>query len=321
VERLHQVAHRIGDPALAIVAARRMGQTLSTTGRLAEAQECFERVLRHPVPPPGQSRMVLHQTDDRAMARAMLARVLCLRGFAEKAKHEAGASVEENTERRLSFCYVLYFGMCRTTFMTGDLAAAEHAIALLSKAATSANMPFFQVVVRFLEGKLMIARGEFVTGTATLREAFATCRRTGWRASYPEFMGALAEGLAGLGQLDEALDAVNDAVTSAGRGAEGQVWYVPELLRLKGELLLRQGIDRSGVAAEDCFGQAVAMAREQGALLWELRVTLSLARLKLARGRQNEATELLQSVYDRFTEGFAGPDLRAARSMLDELRS
>ena len=93
------------------------------------------------------------------MARAMLARVLCLRGFAEKAKHEAGASVEENTERRLSFCYVLYFGMCRTTFMTGDLAAAEHAIALLSKAATSANMPFFQVVVRFLEGKLMIARG------------------------------------------------------------------------------------------------------------------------------------------------------------------
>ena len=74
-----------------------------------------------------------------------------------------------------------------------------------------------------------------------LRDAFATCRRTGWRASYPEFMGALAEGLTGLGRLGEALDAVNDAVASAGQGTEGQVWFVPELLRINGELLLQQG--------------------------------------------------------------------------------
>ncbi len=197
VERLHQVADRMGDPALAIVADRRLGQTLSTTGRLREAQECLERVLRHPVQPADQPRMVL-QSDNRAMARGMLARVLCLRGFAEKAHGEAQASIEEATELRLSFCYALYFGLCRTTFMTGDLAGAEQAITLLSETATGANMPFMQVVARFLEGKLMVARGEFASGVAVLRDAFDTCRRTGWRASYPEFMGALAEGLAGL---------------------------------------------------------------------------------------------------------------------------
>jgi len=321
VERLHQVADQIGDPALAVVADRRLGQMLSTTGRLREAQACFERLLRHPAQPADRPRTVLHQTDDRPMARAMLARVLCLRGFVERAHDEARASVEEATERRLSFCYVLYFGLCRITFMTADLAAAEQAIELLRNTATRSNMPFFQVVARFLEGKLLVARGEFASGTAVLREAFDTCRRNGWRASYPEFMGALADGLAGLGRLGEALDAVNDAVAGAGHSANGQVWYVPELLRNKGELLLRQDADRFYIEAEDCFAQAADMAREQGALFWELRIALSLARLKVARGRHAAARDILQPVYDRFTEGFATADLRAARKMLDLLPS
>jgi len=310
----------MGDPALAIIADRRLGQTLATTGRLREAQECYERLLRNAVPRADQPRMVLHQTDDRAMARAMLARVLCLRGFADRAAVEAQASIEEATERRVSFCYALYFGLCRTTFMIGDLAGAERAIALLSQTAASSNIPFMQVVARFLEGKLLVARGEFASGTAVLREAFDVCRRTGWRASYPEFMGALAEGLAGLGRPGEALEAVDDAVANAGQGAQGQVWFVPELLRIKGELLLRQDADQGGAAAEDCFDQAAEMAREQGALFWELRIALSRARLKVTRGRHAEARDILQPIYDRFTEGFAIADLRAARTVLESVQ-
>ena len=59
-------------------------------------------------------------------------------------------------------------------------------------------------------------------------------------------------------------------------------WCVPELLRIKGEVLLRQTTDLSILAAEDCFNQAAQMAGEQGALFWELRVALSLARLPIA---------------------------------------
>jgi predicted ATPase len=320
VERFRQVAHRVGDPAMIVVADRRMGQTLFTLGRLAEAQESLERVLRHSVPSAGQRDTVLYQSDDRAMARAMLARVLCLRGFTERAHDEAQASLDElqGTAHQLSYCRILYFGMCRTALITGDLATAEWAISRLSKVAASSKAHFWQVVGRFLQGKLLVARGEFEKGTAALREAFDTCRRTGWRASYPEFMGALAEGLAGLGRPGDALDAVNDAVASAGQGADGQVWYVPELLRMKGELLLRQADDQS---AEDCFDQAREMAREQGALLWELRVANSVARLRIKQGRHDEARKILAPVYDRFSEGFAIADLRAARAMLDELPS
>jgi predicted ATPase len=107
-----------------------------------------------------------------------------------------------------------------------------------------------------------------------------------------------------------------------GRGGEdGQQWYVPELLRIKGEVLLRQAGDGSAAAAEDCFNQAREMAREQGALFWELRVALSLARLLRGQGRSADAMGILQPVYDRFTEGFGTADLQAGKMLLDELNS
>jgi predicted ATPase len=61
------------------------------------------------------------------------------------------------------------------------------------------------------------------------------------------------------------------------------------------------------------------MAREQGALFWELRVALSLARLLRGQGRSADAVGILQPVYDRFTEGFATADLQAAKGLLQQL--
>ncbi len=231
------------------------------------------------------------------MARSMLARVLCLRGFLpERADREARDSVEAVPEHELSFCYVTYFVVvrwARTSSRLGTLPpCCELAIQRLSKVAMRLEPAVgFQVVARLLEGMpLLVARGAFERGMAVLHEAFDTCRRTGWRASYPEFMGALAEALGGSGRFGEALDAVNDAVAGAGQGAEGQVWYVPELLRIRGDLLLRQDAPGAATAAEDCFAQSEEMAREQGALLWELRVALSRARLKLTPGAPHRGT-------------------------------
>ena len=64
---------------------------------------------------------------------------------------------------------------------------------------------------------------------------------------------------------------------------------------------------------------ARAAAREQGALFWELRVALSLARLLRGQGRSADAMGILQPVYDRFTEGFATADLEQAKNLLEQL--
>jgi predicted ATPase len=133
-------------------------------------------------------------------------------------------------------------------------------------------------------------------------------------------MGSFALALAGVGRLDEAHDAVCKAIEAAGGREDGEQWYVPELLRIKGEVLLRQTSNQADQAAADYFAQAAEMACEQGALFWELRVALSLARLLRGQGCSTDARGILRPVYDRFTEGFDTADLNAAKALLDALR-
>ena len=73
-------------------------------------------------------------------------------------------------------------------------------------------------------------------------------------------------------------------------------------------------------AAEALLLEALGLAHQQGALAWELRCATSLARRWQAQGRVQAASDLLNSIYGRFTEGFATPDLVRVRRLLDELQ-
>jgi predicted ATPase/DNA-binding winged helix-turn-helix (wHTH) protein len=320
-ERLQRIADRIGDPAMIAVVDRRMGYLQYVGGRFREAQQSFERVL--------QFRFAI---DDRqpafwffpfhhvSLSRAMLAEVLWLRGFAERAFNEAQANLGElnATDHQLSLRRLLDFGTCRIATLTGDLVTADREIARLIEFSTMLDATFWQATGRFLEGKVMIARGAFAEALRTLRGTFDMRRLTRQFFSDQEVKGAFAEAFAGLGQFDEALVTVDDAINGA-RQPDAEVWYLPELLRIKGDVLLGQAADQSTSAAEDCFKQAGEMARQQGALFWELRIALSIARLRVTQSREDEARGILLAVYEQFTEGFATKDLRAARAMLDAM--
>jgi predicted ATPase len=90
-----------------------------------------------------------------------------------------------------------------------------------------------------------------------------------------------------------------------------------ELLRIKSQILAAQH-DRE--AAMNCLTEAIAVARAQSALAWELRSTMVLARLLCEREQRDHARHTLALVYDRFTEGFETADLKLARALLEELR-
>jgi len=96
----------------------------------------------------------------------------------------------------------------------------------------------------------------------------------------------------------------------------GERWLKAELYRHKGQLLLRQGHSK---AAEELYRNALSIAKEQAAKLWELRATVSLARLWRDQGRCAEARDLLTPIYGWFTEGFDTPDLKEAKALLDQL--
>ena len=80
--------------------------------------------------------------------------------------------------------------------------------------------------------------------------------------------------------------------------------------------------DSSATAeAETCFRKAIDIARGQSAKWWELRATVSLARLLRDAGRRDEARAMLAEVYNWFTEGFDTADLKDAKALFDELKS
>ncbi|HWZ39500.1 MAG TPA: winged helix-turn-helix domain-containing protein [Bradyrhizobium sp.] len=320
-ERIGQIAHRIGDPIHLRSADRQIGSALLLRGKPREAQQYLEGVLRSPAAPGDLHGIIYYNSNDHAAARVMLARALWIQGFADQAINEARLSQEElqSKDHQLLLCRTLYHGICRIATMTGDFATADREIARLIAVATGLNAHLWKIAGHFLKGKLLVERGEFAQGLLVLRDAFETSGRTGWHISHTEFKGALALALAGTGQLDGALVALDDAMAADREGADGHGWYAPELLRIKGEVLLQQAADQSTLAAEDCFDRAARMAREQGALFWELRVALSVARLRVSQGRHHEARAPLASVYARFTEGFATADLQAARTLLEGL--
>ena len=93
-------------------------------------------------------------------------------------------------------------------------------------------------------------------------------------------------------------------------------WYEAELYRLRGEMLIKNG-DRRG--AEPWFSDALARAKKYDAKLFELRATISLARLWRDQGKPQQARELLAPVYGWFSEGFETCDLKEAKALLEEL--
>jgi predicted ATPase len=164
---------------------------------------------------------------------------------------------------------------------------------------------------------LLIMRGEFRAGSDLLRTTFDIYERIGRAVWYPEFLGVLAERLAGLGRLTEALATVDQALARADRG--GERYYVAELLRIKGEVLLQLAGDQSIPAAQGCFHEALEIAQERGALFWELRAALRLARLRMRQDRRTDGRQILAPVCDRFTEGFETTDLKQAKTLLEQL--
>jgi predicted ATPase len=319
-KQLALVAQRIGDPSASLMAQRLRGFVLEMQGRHRESRECSEHVVRYYVPPTDRRLTAWGQFDQQVLARAMLARALWFQGYAEQAMAQARLSLEEaqRTNFPLSIGEALRVAVCDVALMTGDLSTADQSIAMLIDVATSRNAPFWGILGRCFQGKLLVLRGEFAHGCSLLRSELDFCERANWPIWYPEFTGAMVEGLMGVGLVAEAYAAVNKGLASADHG--GERFYYPELLRLKGELLLLQPIGPDGCGAERSLTAARRLAQQQGALALELRIVMSLARLRITQGRHEEASQILASVRDKFTEGFDTADLRKAKDLFSALQ-
>lgn len=133
---------------------------------------------------------------------------------------------------------------------------------------------------------------------------------------YTLFSITLIEGLAGIDRFAEGIALVDETMRRL--EANGDLYLTPELLRVKGSVLLsRPQPDCDG--AEVCFTRSLELSRDQGARAWELRTATDLAKLWASQGRADDAKALLQPALEQFVEGLDTPDLKNAERLLKTL--
>jgi predicted ATPase len=131
-----------------------------------------------------------------------------------------------------------------------------------------------------------------------------------------QVLGVLAQYYMRVGRADQALAVLDEDLARSGRS--GEYFYEAEIHRLKGEATMVR--DPSATSeAEKSFRKAIDVARGQSAKWFELRTSVSLARLLDSTGRRDEARAMLAEIYNWFTEGFDTADLKDATTLLDEL--
>lgn len=186
-------------------------------------------------------------------------------------------------------------------------ARAEAAAALC----TRYGVVYYGAWADILRGWARAMQGEPAEGIEVMRRGLADLLATGAELRRPYYLGLLAGVHAREGQTDEGLAVASEALAVARRN--GERWCEPELFRLQGELLWQCGDEEE---AESHFLRAIDLASGLRARALQLRAATSLGRLRRDQGRLTEAVATVRALYDRYTEGFDTPDLRAAADLL-----
>jgi predicted ATPase/DNA-binding winged helix-turn-helix (wHTH) protein len=315
--RFAALPDRAVEAADRFVGERILGVTLHILGDQTRARVHIENMLRGYVAPPGQVHIQRYHFDQNVAARTFYAQVLWLLGFPDQAMAVGNRALDdaETLNHDFSLIYAFIFGVCPLTLERGDFSVTEELISrLFQRAETFRPM---RVWGQCYAGVLAIRRADTASGLPLLRDGLKGFAKSNFQNRYVFLLSHLAMGTFKAGDHQGALVTIDEALAQSERNNER--WYVPELMRIKGELLLRQSEPEAAISAEALFSSSLDWSRKQNALSWELRTATSFARLMKRQGRGDEARELLEPVYLRFTEGFATKDLVAARSLLTSL--
>ena len=259
--------------------------------------------------------MVRFVNDLRASAFGHLSVSLLSLGLLDAASQVAVNAVEEarGTSQPIILCIALAWEAGLVFLSLGDLAMAERYGEELVEYSDKHALRPFHAVGLCVRGSLAARRGDPQGGLEPLRRGLAEMQRASYLLFYPFFRVELAAALGATGRVDEGLAETDAALRVAAE--TGYHWFVPELLRVKSELLARRGLGERA-EAEDLFRRSMSLAGKQQALYWELAAAISLAELLRGQGRDVEARAVLAPVYDRFTEGFSAAKMERAKWLL-----
>jgi predicted ATPase len=316
-EQLLRLAQREAEPLPRLEAHNALGQTLFQLGEYASARRHLEQGIAL-IDPTTQRTQALHQGEASGVrCLVTAARTLWCLGYPVQAVQRSQEALA--LAQALAHPYSLAMVQYQTAFLhhhRRDVAALQAQAEALLALATDQGFPLFVGHATYLQGWVLVMQDEGAAGLGRLRQGLAAILAAGQELSRPFGLVLLAEAAGHVGQVEDGLRLVAEALTVLEANGRGDL--LAEAYRLQGTLLLHQAVPDT-VQAEACFQQALAIARRQQAKSWELRTALSLSRFWQKQGKHAEARALLTPVYSWFTEGFDTADLQEAKALLEAL--
>jgi predicted ATPase len=312
-KRAAQVAEATEDPGLLASVHYLVGFLAFSCGNLREAVAHFKDALRH-----------MERTNRNffvgpylgwSTVPCVLATVMHLLGSIGEAVRlaEEGLKRARESGHLFSLAFALMLGevlRCYRREAEVVHGHADEAIPLCNEIGSATWLAY----ARVYEGWALAELGQLERGVAEMEAGIVAIPLGG--ALLQDKKALLGQGYGRLGRTDEALTILDQALARIEH--TGEVFAHAETLRLKGEVLLIH--DAAATAeAERCFRAALEVARAQEAKWWELRSSVSLARLLRETNRSDEARTVLGGIYGWFTQGFDLLDLKEAKTLLDDL--
>jgi predicted ATPase/DNA-binding winged helix-turn-helix (wHTH) protein len=271
---------------------------LHFSGDQHQAREHAEQVLQR-MAHSGYLNRFTHgfgvQYDQSVAALTIHARILWLQGQPEQAWRAARQALDIALQinHGTSICYTLALAGCLIAHYNGDTRSARELLRLLLQQAQKHSVLLFY---NWAQHYARVIGGTKVRPTDRPR------------------VGLIKDIMVTLDST-----CVDDDLLERAQNAAAD-WSTAEILRARAQALLATDCPVRAATAETLLLKALDVAKTQGALAWELRSATSLAQLWQRQGQPRRAHALLATVYQRFTEGFATPDLMTVRRLLDELQ-
>ncbi len=320
VHQMQEAAETSDDPDLLIVGHLAAVHAYLRLGDPVKAREHANRVLALYSQERHGHLVGMLNADPKTISLVFSAQSAWILGYPERA-----AQFWEDCEtyaRKLGHPFDLGWALTTGAQVFDFLGEPEELLKRLEEAerlGREKSMSYFlEIAVPLRSGVALIRIDQTTEGMALLETGIAAWEGAGGGLTNPYFKPVLAEGMAQLGNLDGAVDLIEEAIAQVERPGWEERWYYAETLRIKGWLLSLEG-DLEG--AEHNYIASLAWARQQQAKSWELRTATSYARLMREQGRVGEARDLLAPVYGWFTEGFGTKDLKEAKALLEDLET
>ena len=251
--------------------------------------------------------------DPRVCAQAFYALSLWGLGFPDQAQKMVWQGIED--ARSLGHTFSLAHGLMVGSFTLLLLNDVNACRTVADELYPIAKFSWPLAQARFLSGWLTSQQGDRDAGIEQMLKAIDEPSSAVLR---PMFLTLVAEQHTRAAHLDAAIGTLVRAMDEI--HAQRARFYEPEIIRLRGEILLLQS-SSNAVEAEAAFRQAMGMPAQQSCRAIELRAAMSMARLWRAQGKRDAARDLLAPVYGWFTEGFDTLDLKEAKALLKELHA